>query len=125
MSLTNKQPGNPSSSSTEPINYDEELQKLDELHQLMLELDDQLKDSFLKSELLNLDVAMLFDPEDIVRARELTQSSTDQRKCQRQCDLDETVRENWCFLAARDSIGAQGEGFTDIFEWLILSSCYS
>ena len=56
----------------EPLNYAEELQKLDELQQMMLELDDQIKESRLKSELLNLDIATMFDPADIIRAKELS-----------------------------------------------------
>ena len=86
MSITNKQT---TDSTSEPINYEDELQRLEELQQLMIDFDDQMKDSFLRSEILNLDVATLFDPEDIVRAREVC-AELDCKKC----ELDDTIREN-------------------------------
>ena len=50
-------------SQSELLNYEEELKKLDDLQTMMLELDDKIKDSLLESELLNLDVVTMFDPE--------------------------------------------------------------
>ena len=78
----------------EPLNYSEELQKLDELQQLMLELDDQIKESRLQSELLNLDIATMFDPNDTVRAKELTAECLSCLK-EQDCESERVhVREN-------------------------------
>ena len=78
-----------------PLNYAEELQKLDELQQLMLDLDDQIKESRLQSELLNLDIATMFDPDDIVRAKELSAECLNCLDGEVKMESEVITRENW------------------------------
>lgn len=78
-----------------PLNYAEELQKLDELQQLMLDLDDQIKESRLQSELLNLDIATMFDPDDIVRAKELSAECLNCLDGEVKMESEAITRENW------------------------------
>ncbi|KAL5259963.1 hypothetical protein ACHWQZ_G010172 [Mnemiopsis leidyi] len=80
-----------SAEKQELLNYAEEIQKLDELQQMMVELDDQIKESRLQSELLNLDIATMFDPDDIVRAKEL---SIDCVNCLEKDDQLQLVEDN-------------------------------
>ena len=78
---------------SELLDYEKELHNLDDLQQLMMDVDDQIKESRLRSELLNLDVVTMFDPDQMVKIRELS-ANQECVACRGKDDLDETIRES-------------------------------
>ena len=50
----------------ELLDYQTELKQLDELECRMMELDESLREALLRSELLNLDIATMFEPKHAV-----------------------------------------------------------